>query len=137
MKTIKEEISTFDTPQYKRVMAACKERDAFPTQAWIPDKEENSESKAKTKIILLETYTKMHGSMKDSAEKKRIGKLIEELKMSKEMERPVPLAPMSPFSNEEWSNNNKEDLEEVKEKLTKEKAFNAIVEGMRILGWDK
>ena len=32
---------------------------------------------------------------------------------------------------------NKEDLEEVKEKLTKEKAFNAIVEGMRILGWDK
>ena len=93
--------------------------------------------KAKTKIILLETYTKMYGSMKDSAEKKRIGKLIEELKMSKEMERPVPLAPMSPFSNEEWSNNNKEDLEEVKEKLTKEKAFNAIVKGMRILGWDK
>jgi len=57
--------------------------------------------------------------------------------MNKKIERPVPLAPMSPFSNEEWSNNNKEDLEEVKEKLTKEKAFNAIVEGMRILGWDK
>ena len=29
--------SAFDTPQYKRVMAACKERDKFPTQAWIPD----------------------------------------------------------------------------------------------------
>ena len=29
--------STFDTPQYRRVMAACKERDKFPTQAWIPD----------------------------------------------------------------------------------------------------
>ena len=29
--------SVFDTPQYKRVMAACKERDKFPTQAWIPD----------------------------------------------------------------------------------------------------
>ena len=29
--------SAFDTPQYKRVMAACKERDQFPTQAWIPD----------------------------------------------------------------------------------------------------
>ena len=29
--------SPFDTSQYKRVMAACKERDKFPTQAWIPD----------------------------------------------------------------------------------------------------
>ena len=57
--------------------------------------------------------------------------------MNKKIERPVPMAPLSPFSNEEWSYNNKEDLEEVKEKLTKEKAFNAIVEGMRILGWDK
>tara|TARA_Y100000758_G_C15871397_1_gene356820 strand:+ start:58 stop:336 length:279 start_codon:yes stop_codon:yes gene_type:complete len=55
--------STFDTPQYKRVMKACKERDKFPTQAWIPDEEE--------------------------------------------------------------------------EKLTKAKFFNAIVEGMKILGWDK
>ena len=32
--------SVFDTPQYKRVMAACKERDKFPTQAWIPDEPE-------------------------------------------------------------------------------------------------
>ena len=93
--------------------------------------------KAKTKIILLETYTKMHGSMKDSAEKKRIGKLIEELKMSKKVKRLAPLAPMSPFSDGEWSDDNKEDLEKVKEKLTKEKGFNAIVEGMKILGWDK
>ena len=29
--------SAFDNPQYRRVMAACKERDKFPTQAWIPD----------------------------------------------------------------------------------------------------
>ena len=29
--------STFDTPQYKRVMAACKERSEIPTMAWIPD----------------------------------------------------------------------------------------------------
>ena len=28
---------SFDTPQYKRVMAACKERDKIPTQAWTPD----------------------------------------------------------------------------------------------------
>ena len=28
---------SFDTQQYKRVMAACKERDKIPTQAWTPD----------------------------------------------------------------------------------------------------
>ena len=33
----------------------------------------------KTKIILLETYKKMYEPMKDSADKKRIGKLIKEL----------------------------------------------------------
>ena len=42
--------------------------------------EEIMESKTKTKILLLETYIKMYRSMKDSADKKRIGKLIEELK---------------------------------------------------------
>jgi len=57
--------------------------------------------------------------------------------MNKKTERPVPLAPMSPFSNEEWSKDNKEDLEKVKEELTQEEGFNAIVEGMKILGWDK
>ena len=57
--------------------------------------------------------------------------------MSKKVERLAPLAPMSPFSDGEWSDDNKEDLEKVKEKLTKEKGFNAIVEGMKILGWDK
>ena len=30
-------VSPFDTPQYRKVMAACKERDKFSTQAWIPD----------------------------------------------------------------------------------------------------
>jgi|TARA_R110002074_G_scaffold14933_2_gene51821 hypothetical protein len=34
---------------------------------------------AKTKTILLKTYKKMHESMKNSAEKERIGKLIKEL----------------------------------------------------------
>jgi hypothetical protein len=33
----------------------------------------------KTKTILLETYKKMYESMKNSAEKKRIEKLIKEL----------------------------------------------------------
>jgi len=35
--------------------------------------------KTKTKILLLETYKKMYESMKNSAEKERIGKLIKEL----------------------------------------------------------
>ena len=35
--------SAFDTPQYRRVMAACKERDKIPTQAWTPDEEDNPE----------------------------------------------------------------------------------------------
>ena len=48
--------STFDTPQYRRVMAACKERDKFPTQAWIPDEEENPEE------FMEDVYKKELGS---------------------------------------------------------------------------
>jgi len=29
--------SIFDTPQYRRVMKACKERSEIPTMAWTPD----------------------------------------------------------------------------------------------------
>ena len=32
--------SAFNTPQYRKVMAACKARDKFPTQAWIADDSE-------------------------------------------------------------------------------------------------
>ena len=32
--------SAFDTPQYRKAMAACKARDKFPTQAWIADDSE-------------------------------------------------------------------------------------------------
>ena len=32
--------SAFDTPQYRKVMATCKIRDKFPTQAWIADDSE-------------------------------------------------------------------------------------------------
>ena len=42
LKPTVETDSSFDTPQYRRVMAACKERDKFPTQAWIPDEEDGS-----------------------------------------------------------------------------------------------
>ena len=48
--------STFDTPQYRRVMAACKERDKFPTQAWIPDEEDNPEE------FMEDVYKKELGS---------------------------------------------------------------------------
>ena len=40
LKPIVKTESTFDTPQYRRVMAICKVRDRFPTQAWIPDDSE-------------------------------------------------------------------------------------------------
>ena len=33
-------MTDFSDKQYKKVMAACKERDQFPTQAWIPDEKE-------------------------------------------------------------------------------------------------
>ena len=32
--------SAFNTPQYRKVMATCKVRDKFPTQAWIADDSE-------------------------------------------------------------------------------------------------
>jgi len=67
-------MTDFNSPQYKRVMAACKERDKFPTQAWIPDEE---------KCV----HAKLHKA-------------------------------------------------EVNEELSKAECFNAIVEGMKILGWD-
>ena len=35
--------SDFDTPQYRRVMKACKERSEIPTMAWTPDEEDNPE----------------------------------------------------------------------------------------------
>ena len=35
--------SIFDTPQYRRVMKACKERSEIPTMAWTPDEEDNPE----------------------------------------------------------------------------------------------
>ena len=32
--------SAFDTPPYRRVMKACKERSEIPTMAWTPDEPE-------------------------------------------------------------------------------------------------
>jgi len=36
-------LGNFDNEQYKKVMAACKERDKIPTQAWTPDEEDSPE----------------------------------------------------------------------------------------------
>jgi len=38
--TGKKTDSIFNTPQYKKVMEACKQRDKIPTQAWTPDEPE-------------------------------------------------------------------------------------------------
>jgi len=43
LKPTVETDSIFDTPQYRRVMKACKERSEIPTMAWTPDEEDNPE----------------------------------------------------------------------------------------------
>ena len=42
LKPTVETDSIFDTPQYRRVMKACKERSEIPTMAWTPDEEDGS-----------------------------------------------------------------------------------------------
>ena len=49
-------MTDFNGPRYKRVIAACKERDKFPTQAWIPDEEDNPEE------FMEDVYKKELGS---------------------------------------------------------------------------
>ena len=41
--TGKKTESAFDTPQYRRVIKACKERSEIPTMAWTPDEEDSPE----------------------------------------------------------------------------------------------
>jgi len=85
--------SAFDTPQYKRVMAACKERSEIPTMAWTPDEE---------KCV----HTQLHEAkvnFNDDSEYKRMfgqqAELIEQWVKKEEKRRPPPLAPISPFEN--------------------------------------
>ena len=109
--------STFDTPQYRRVMAACKERDKFPTQAWIPDEEDSPEE------FMEDVYKKELGSdleevndgvavglvdfTEDSEYKSMFEQHTEAMKQQSELierwveqeeKRLPPKPPMSPFT---------------------------------------
>ena len=94
-------MTDFNSEQYKRVMAACKERDKFPTQAWIPDEEKCVHTQLyeadQHKLILNDIdftkdseYVKLFGQQSE---------LIEQWVEKEEKRRPPPLAPISPFEN--------------------------------------
>ena len=79
-------MTDFNGEQYKRVMAACKERDKIPTQAWTPDED---------KLILNDIdftkdseYVKLFGQQSE---------LIEQWVEKEEKKRPPPMPPMTPF----------------------------------------
>ena len=86
-------MTDFKGEQYKRVMAACKERDKFPTQAWIPDEE---------KCVHTQLYEAKVDFTDDSEDKRMFGQqaeLIEQWVEKEEKKRPPPMPPMSPFDN--------------------------------------
>ena len=92
--------SAFDTPQYRRVMAANKERDKFPTQAWIPDEEKCVHSKlyaAKDELINFEEdseYKRVFNQHTDAM--KQQSELIERW-VKEEEKRLPPKPPKSPY----------------------------------------
>ena len=94
-------VSNFDTPQYRRVMEACKERDKFPTQAWIPDEEKCVHSKlyaAQDELINFEEdseYKRIFNQHTDAM--KQQSELIERWVEKEEKKRLPPKPPMSPF----------------------------------------
>jgi len=94
-------MTDFNGEQYKRVMAACKERDKIPTQAWTPDEEKCVHTQLyeadQHKLILNDIdftkdseYVKLFGQQSE---------LIEQWVEKEEKRRPPPLAPISPFEN--------------------------------------
>ena len=86
-------MTDFNGEQYKRVMAACKDRDKFPTQAWIPDEK---------KCVHTQLYEAKVDFTDDSEYKRMFGQqseLIEQWVEKEEKRRPPPLAPISPFEN--------------------------------------
>ena len=94
--------SAFNTPQYKRVMKACKERDQFPTQAWIADEEKCVHAKlydAQDELINFEEdseYQRMFDQHTDAM--KQQSELIERWVEQEEKKRLPPKPPMTPFS---------------------------------------
>ena len=95
--------SAFDTPRYKRVMAACKERDKFPTQAWIPDEEKCVHAKlhdAQDELINFEEDSEYHRMFNQHTDAmKQQSELIERWVEKEEKKRFPPKPPMTPFDN--------------------------------------
>ena len=92
--------SAFNTPQYRRVMAANKERDKSPTQAWIPDEEKCVHSKlhdAQDELVNFEEdseYKNMFDQHTDAMQQQ--SELIERW-VEQEEKRLPPKPPMSPY----------------------------------------
>ena len=83
-------MTDFNSAQYKRVIAACKERSEIPTMDWIPDKEECVHTQlyeAKVDFTDDSEYVRLYGQQAE---------LIEQW-VKEEEQRPPPMPPMSPF----------------------------------------
>jgi len=93
-------MTDFNSPQYKRVMAANKERDKFPTQAWIPDEEKCVHAKlhdAQDELINFEEDSEYQNMFKQHTDAmKQQSELIERW-VKEEEKRLPPSPPMSPF----------------------------------------
>ena len=92
--------SAFDTPQYRRVMAACKERSEIPTMAWTPDEEKCVHAKlhdAQDELINFEEdseYQRMFEGHTDAM--KQQSELINRW-VKEEEKRLPPKPPKSPY----------------------------------------
>jgi len=89
-------MTDFNSPQYKRVMAACEERSKYPTMAWMPDEEKCVHAKlhdAQDELVNFEEDSEYQRMFKQQSE------LIEQWVKKEEKRRPPPLAPISPFEN--------------------------------------
>ena len=87
-------MTDFNSKQYKRVIAACKERDKFPTQAWIPDEGKCVHAKlhdAQDELINFEEDSEYKRLYEQQSE------LIEQWVKKEEKKRPSPMPPMTPF----------------------------------------
>ena len=92
--------SAFDTPQYRRVMAACKERSEIPTMAWTPDEEKCVHAKlhdAQDELVNFEEdseYKRIFGEHTDAM--KQQSELINRW-VKEEEKRLPPKPPKSPY----------------------------------------
>ena len=88
-------MTDFNSKQYKRVIAVCKERDKIPTQAWTPDKPKDSVSDEKINFEEDSEYKRMFDQHTDAM--KQQSELIEHWVKKEEKKRPSPMPPMTPF----------------------------------------